>query len=126
MKGIYSLIIELKKDISIKVGALGKINFKKGTYAYIGSAQNNLEARVKRHLSNNKKIHWHIDYFLLNKHTKVIKVLYKNSTKECKLAKEFSKNNLAIEKFGCSDCKCSSHLFKIKRIPKINLLNLSL
>ncbi len=118
MKGAYCLIIELKKDSSIKIGALGNIKFKKGLYCYVGSALNNLEKRVQRHLSKKKKLHWHIDYILLNKNTSIKKVFYKQANKreECKIAKFVLKNSISsITKFGCSDCKCKSHLFIIKK-----------
>ena len=118
MKGTYCLVIELKKDSSIKTGALGRIEFKKGLYCYVGSALNNLEKRVQRHLSKKKKLHWHIDYFLMNQNTSIKKVFYKESNKreECKIARFVLKNSIGqIEKFGCSDCKCKSHLFIIKK-----------
>lgn len=118
MKGAYCLIIELKKHSSIKIGVLGTINFKKGLYCYVGSALNNLEKRVQRHLNSNKKLHWHIDYLLSNKNTSIKKVFYKQSNKkeECKIARFVSKNSMGqIENFGCSDCNCKSHLFMIKK-----------
>lgn len=113
MKGIYLLCIYVEKDINIKIGALGKINFKEGFYVYVGSAQNNLEKRIKRHLSKNKKIHWHIDYMLSNKNVKIYDVLYKKSDKseECIIANNIE--GFKIKNFGSSDCKCYSHLIKI-------------
>ena len=48
------MIINVRKDIKERIGALGKINFKKGKYVYVGSAQNNLEKRIARHLSKDK------------------------------------------------------------------------
>ncbi|MEM2971564.1 MAG: hypothetical protein QW270_03980 [Candidatus Bathyarchaeia archaeon] len=42
MNGVYVLIIKVAKPISVNVGALGKINFEKGLYAYVGSAQKGL------------------------------------------------------------------------------------
>ena len=117
MKGTYCLVIELKKDSSIKIGVLGTIKFKKGFYCYVGSALNNLEKRVQRHLSQKKKLHWHIDYFLMNQNTSIKKVFYKESKnkEECKIARFVLKNSTgAIENFGCSDCSCKSHLFIIK------------
>ena len=117
MKGTYCLVIELKKDSSIKTGALGRIEFKKGLYCYVGSALNNLEKRVQRHFSKKKKLHWHIDYLLMNKNTSIKKVFYKESKnkEECKIAEFVLKNSTSsIAGFGCSDCKCKSHLFIIK------------
>jgi len=37
MKGIYILLIRISKNIQVKIGSLGKINFNKGIYAYVGS-----------------------------------------------------------------------------------------
>ncbi|MEM0465358.1 MAG: GIY-YIG nuclease family protein [Candidatus Pacearchaeota archaeon] len=118
MRGIYILIIRVKKPLKIKIGKLGIINFTKGNYAYIGSAQNNLEKRIMRHKSKSKKkkLHWHIDYLLNNKNSKIIKIFYKKKSKkyECIIAKKLSKKRNIINKFGCSDCTCKSHLIKLE------------
>ena len=114
MKGVYYLEIQLNKNTLIKVGKLGELNFKKGIYYYVGSGMNNVIKRINRHKSDNKKSHWHIDYFLLNKNTKIInyKILLTNVKKnECLLANFISTKLKSINKFGSSDCKCSSHLF---------------
>ncbi|MCW4023856.1 MAG: GIY-YIG nuclease family protein [Candidatus Bathyarchaeota archaeon] len=113
LKGIYVLVIEIDKPIEIKIGKLGTRTFQKGIYAYVGSAQNNLEQRVKRHLSKEKRLFWHIDYLLNDEAAKVTKVHYleKGKADECKIAQLISENALSIEGFGCSDCNCKSHLF---------------
>jgi len=123
MKGIYVLLIKVEKPISVKIGALGKISFKKGNYVYVGSAQNGIEQRVKRHLRKNKKKFWHIDYLLANRNVEVIKIFYKKAQKEeeCKLAKRISKYSLPVKNFGCSDCDCVSHLFFVKNFRKNNM-----
>ena len=111
MKGIYCLIIKVKTDIIQKIGALGKIKFKKGIYVYIGSAQNNLEKRIKRHLSKKKKIRWHIDY-LLQKASITKVILCETADKiECAIAQALSRQFDSIPGFGSSDCRCKSHLF---------------
>jgi len=122
MRGIYLLLIFLKKDTHIRIGKLGDINFEKGRYIYVGSAQNSLETRIKRHLSENKKLFWHIDYLLNNKNASIEKVYYKLTNKksdECKYAKLISKKNSVINKFGSSDSKCKSHLIHVKNIESI-------
>lgn len=123
MKGSYVLIIRNKKDQYIQIGKLGKIFFKNGYYAYVGSALNSLEGRINRHLRENKKFHWHIDYLLSE--TEIVDVFYKESKikEECEIAKNFSELE-SIKGFGCSDCKCKSHLFygkydKIKNIKEL-------
>jgi len=111
MKGSYILVIELKKDKTIQVGKLGKIHFKKGFYVYVGSALNGLEQRINRHLRKTKKKYWHIDYFL--DFADVVDVFYKeNKTREeCKIAKMLDTQLVSSSGFGCSDCRCNSHLF---------------
>lgn len=120
MKGSYCLIIELKKDSKIKIGKLGYINFRKGFYVYIGSAMSSLESRIKRHLSSNKKKHWHIDYLLLNTNSQINDVLFNisDSKIECDLAQIIRENGEEITNFGSSDCKCSSHLIFFKTYEK--------
>ncbi|PMQ02437.1 MAG: endonuclease [Dictyoglomus sp. NZ13-RE01] len=115
MKGIYILLINVEKDLKINVGSLGKIDFKKGIYCYVGSAQNNLEKRILRHISKNKRKFWHVDYLLSNRWANVIGVIYIEADKnmECKIARELEKKKDFIPKFGSSDCKCKSHLFRV-------------
>ncbi len=64
--GIYFLLIKLAISKEIVIGKLGSMQFRKGYYIYVGSAMGNggLRARVGRHLSGQKKMHWHIDYLL--------------------------------------------------------------
>jgi Uri superfamily endonuclease len=80
---------------------------------------NSLIKRIERHLSHEKKMHWHIDYLLNNKNSEIDEVLFNISTKkiECELAKIISKKGEEIPKFGSSDCNCNSHLiyFKLKK-----------
>lgn len=115
-QGIYVLIIQVGEDICVDVGALGETVFGKGLYAYVGSAQTNLEQRVKRHLRKEKKKFWHIDYLLDQPAAKIVEVFFKEAAKpeECKTAKVIGERSKPIAGFGCSDCNCKSHLFHIK------------
>jgi len=116
MKGAYVLFIELSKNGEIKIGALGKVKFKKGFYAYVGSAMNNLEKRVARHLRKEKKLHWHIDYLLMRADVKEIYFRENSKREECLIAKKFAKDFKSVKNFGCSDCKCESHLFYVENL----------
>ncbi len=118
MKGTYVLIIENHEDIEVEIGRLGRVKFKKDFYAYVGSALSGLEQRVGRHLreaGKNKKLHWHIDYFLASPSVEVKEVLFAETEerKECKIAANMhlEKRLESIENFGCTDCACKSHLF---------------
>jgi Uri superfamily endonuclease len=120
LKGTYCLIIHLKNDSQVKVGKLGPINFKEGYYVYVGSALNSLESRLKRHLSSNKKIFWHVDYLLNSDDAELVDIVFAvdNGKWECTLASEISNEGSEIKGFGCSDCKCSSHLFHFIALDK--------
>jgi Uri superfamily endonuclease len=115
MRGVYVLIITVSRSIRVKVGALGSVNFERGFYAYVGSAQNNLEKRVSRHLRRAKRKFWHIDYLLENEAAKVLKVFYIEAGKpsECETARRIGDVSVPVESFGASDCRCKSHLFKL-------------
>ncbi len=117
--GIYALIIRLSKKKEIKIGRLGTFVFSKGFYVYTGSAQNGLEKRISRHLSSDKRFHWHIDYLL--SHAKVVKVVrYVGRKDECKLNRVTGQSAGAtqiVKKFGSSDCNCETHLYYFEDIP---------
>jgi len=123
--GSYQLTIKVKKDIVIKVGALGICHFPKGVYVYTGSAMKNLIQRVERHLRNDKNKtlinpRWHIDYLLYNENTEIIShTLYPSRHKEeciknARLLKT-KKADVPVLGFGSSDCGiCKAHLIKIE------------
>jgi Uri superfamily endonuclease len=121
LKGTYCLLINLENDSKIRVGKLGELDFKKGGYVYVGSALNSLEGRIKRHLSHDKKLHWHVDYLLTHKDTKIMDVIYtvNDSKIECELARIIAKMGVGVDNFGCSDCKCHSHLFYFENIDDL-------
>lgn len=117
MKGVYVLLIFIAEDIDVSVGALGDLNLQKGLYAYVGSAQNNLEKRVERHLRRTKTAKfWHIDYLLSNRQAEVVKAFYKETGKfeECRIARSLSEKMAPVKGFGSSDCRCIGHLFRIE------------
>ncbi len=113
LRGTYCIIIHLKFDSLIKVGKLGLIDFKKGYYVYVGSALNSLESRLKRHLKDEKKLFWHVDYLLNSANAEIDEIVFAVDIGrwECCMAREISQNGTEITRFGCSDCKCTSHLF---------------
>jgi Uri superfamily endonuclease len=111
----YQLYIKISRKVEIQIGKLGFFSFPKGTYIYTGSAKINIEKRIKRHLSKDKKNHWHIDYLLSNNLTKIVNVI-KSNLKECELNAKL-KGKIVVNNFGSSDCKnnCKSHLKLIEK-----------
>ena len=123
-KGSYILVTYLGKDLKIRIGKLGIIDFIKGYYCYVGSAFGkivNLENRIRRYkkLNREKKgnLKWHIDYFLVSPNVSIKRVITFNKKIECEIAKIIEKNsNKTIFGFGSSDCKCKSHFYYFKSL----------
>jgi Uri superfamily endonuclease len=116
--GAYLLILHMEAPTRIKVGALGPIDFPKGTYAYAGSALASLEPRVQRHFSSEKKVHWHIDH--LRARSRPIEALLLRSKEdlECMINEMVGRMEGArpfAPGFGSSDCRCRTHLHSIDR-----------
>ncbi len=113
--GIYTLILSLPQAGQIKVGSLGVIDFAAGFYSYTGSARGpgGLK-RVDRHIKVLQGIkttrRWHIDYLL--PHTSFADVFFTITTQdlECTIAKAMGKRLMSVPRFGCTDCRCQTHL----------------
>jgi Uri superfamily endonuclease len=106
----YQLRISVSKPINVKVGALGVYSFPRGSYIYTGSAKKNIDSRIAKHQSKNKKLRWHIDYLLNSSEVMIIKVS-KTNRNECYWNKTVD-GEIVVDKFGASDCRkgCGSHL----------------
>ena len=114
------LIIQVDENVDVNVGALGKLTFEKGMYAYVGSAQANLEQRIKRHLGKEKRLFWHIDYLLSESSLEVIWQIDSLERLECVWARavtRFSDARILVRGFGSSDCNCPSHLIYLPYRP---------
>ena len=116
MKGVYVLILKLDSDTTITIGKLGTFNFKKGFYAYTGSARGTGGfKRVDRHFKvasgENTTRRWHIDYLLPHAEVICAVTVPTDDDLECAVAGKLAGTLAVIAGFGCSDCSCSSHLF---------------
>ena len=120
--GIYHLLIRLSQDADVSVGRLGNFHFQAGYYVYTGSALGGLESRVSRHLRQEKRLHWHIDYLL--QHGRVIHVITHETAErlECHFNERILSlpdSRIPVKGFGSSDCKCVSHLAYFQKKPII-------
>ncbi len=112
--------MRVKRQTGIRVGSLGAIAFPKGRYVYVGSALNSLLPRLARHLRTSRGegrvAHWHIDY-LLREPGVEIEAIYATDwavRMECEIAARVAERGEAVPRFGCSDCACESHLYRVK------------
>jgi Uri superfamily endonuclease len=106
----YQLRIEVEHPLRLGVGRLGEFLFPAGRYVYTGSARRNLEARIARHLRQEKKLRWHIDWLLTSSGVRVVGVK-RSATEECLLNQKL-RGAIVAPGFGASDCRagCGSHL----------------
>ena len=113
--GHYVLLLRLTGPARLRIGALGTFTFPAGWYIYTGSARRNMQARLRRHFSAEKKIRWHIDSLTSARTCHAVGAVVVPSTGECAL------NRLVVASlgsvhpcrgFGASDCRerCCSHL----------------
>jgi len=114
-KGIYGLILKTNGAV-LSVGALGEVTFPAGWYIYVGSALGSGGlARVDRHIrvyrgTGEHRPRWHIDRLLTDKRFVLTAAVCGKTTNplECTFARRLG--GKGMRGFGCSDCRCISHL----------------
>lgn len=127
--GTYALILHARSQEQIIVGRWGTLDVVPGYYIYVGSAfgPGGVSARIQRHCREDKKRRWHIDF--LREVTTPVQAWCSFSGRdlEHRWAGFFSRQRLfphgggltAIPDFGCSDCRCESHLFATSSVPDL-------
>lgn len=126
-KGTYLLFGSLAVKKELTVGRLGRLDFQPGFYGYVGSAfgPGGLAARLGRHLRPSLRRHWHLDY--LKPWLQPVRVWFTTEPLPCEhqwAAALAVRPDLcaAVERFGCSDCLCLSHLFHFSSLPSRRIL----
>lgn len=114
-KGTYVLVVTLDRELNTTVGAKGPHTFSSGTYCYVGSAMGGLDQRLKRHLAHDKKLKWHIDYLTTECASAEAWESYPEVIPECALGNRIEALGgiPEMDGFGCSDCGCRTHLFRV-------------
>lgn len=113
--GIYTLLLHLDRPREITVGSLGTLLFPEGYYSYTGSARGpGGQKRVERHLrvlrGVNSTRRWHIDYLLPFASLVEVLVVSTSQNLECSIAQRIGEALTPVKGFGCTDCRCVSHL----------------
>lgn len=120
--GFYLFLVSMDEEKTIKIGSSMEQTFAKGFYLYVGSAKKGLSKRIERHKRTRKNKHWHMDY--LREESTVVQSwpIRIQGNYECEIAQQFHAiADSEIAKFGCSDCKCNSHLFFFTENPTTRL-----
>jgi Uri superfamily endonuclease len=122
-RGTYALVLRSNASAATEIGCWGQLTIRPGYYVYVGSAfgPGGVLARVSRHCRKAKRKHWHIDY--LREFANLASVWYSHSPDrlEHHWAEALARMNemKPVKGFGCSDCKCESHLFFVAKKPTL-------
>jgi sugar fermentation stimulation protein A len=117
-RGNYLLMLRIREGRKIDIGQLGTIVFPAGYYLYVGSAMGTLTARMERHRRLLKTKHWHIDYLRAEAEFLAVLPIRSSVSLECALAEKAAQiAEWSISGFGCSDCRCPSHLLGFSLNP---------
>jgi Uri superfamily endonuclease len=127
LPGSYLLLLKLPVSAKIQVGRLGRIGYRRGWYAYAGSAfgPGGLAGRLRHHLRAVKKPHWHIDYLRTQATLMEAWMAVGPPSREHDWAGALAEAPAAGKQvlgFGCSDCRCASHLIGFDRRPGDDLI----
>jgi Uri superfamily endonuclease len=120
-KGCYCLVFE-NPSCTVGIGALGPVTFPAGWHVYVGSALGSGGlARLLRHIAlsraKDRKPKWHVDYLSTGRQFELRYTVHAVTEEpaECRLAEALG--DPGIPGFGCSDCRCPSHLLSRKTDP---------
>lgn len=122
--GTYVLLLYVKTQLRLEVGALGVVTFLEGFYLYVGKAKKHLRKRVERHFAKEKQCRWHIDYLTSSHLVDVIAAfILPLEASECVTVRELARSWRAplVKGFGNSDCPatCDSHLLYLGLREKV-------
>jgi Uri superfamily endonuclease len=126
--GTYILWLSLEVGTALRVGQLGLIAFDPGVYAYVGSAfgPGGVRSRVGRHCKKDKKLRWHIDYLRRICEVSAAWASYERDCQEhhwFNIMKELPGARVPVTGFGCSDCRCLTHLVWFSQRPPLGLFH---
>ncbi|MCE4601896.1 MAG: GIY-YIG nuclease family protein [Desulfurococcales archaeon] len=115
--GYYILLLCIGEQLTVEYGGR-RATLPQGLYAYIGSALNSLEARIRRHLTPVKKVRWHIDRLTTSPHASPLQILAcrtrARGLEPCIASKLAAKGYSGPPRFGSTDNPSSpTHLFML-------------
>jgi Uri superfamily endonuclease len=104
----------------VRIGRLGAFEFPPADYFYVGSALNSLWPRVRRHLHQEGKRHWHVDHLRDVARPLGAWIAITAENRECEVTAALAALPGATRwppRFGASDCRCPGHLLRLEAAP---------
>lgn len=121
--GTYALVLRCESRGQVRIGRWGQLTVVPCYYIYVGSARGpgGIRARVSRHFREFKARHWHIDYLREQASPVFAWISYNPVNQEHQWARGLAAMAAAspVDGFGCSDCRCRSHLFTVRGKPEL-------
>lgn len=119
--GTYILVLKSHAEGAVQIGRWGIMGVEPGYYIYVGSAlgPGGVRSRVTRHWRSEKAKHWHIDYLREILDPWDAWFTYGEERLEHRWANLLLHMDgmKCVPGFGCSDCRCGSHLFQAAVLP---------
>ena len=115
--GAYVLLVALERPLALTPPGLHGAVLGPGSFAYCGSARGpgGIRARVRRHMRDGKRPHWHIDH--LTEAGCVTAVHGVPGGRECELLDRILAvpgATVPVPGFGSTDCRrCPAHLLRL-------------
>lgn len=113
--GTYALVLRSYAGTRTHIGRRGQLTIEPGYYIYVGSAfgPGGVSARVSRHCREVASKRWHIDYLREFVTPTVVWFSFSPVRLEHRWAQALAgmKGMTPIQGFGCTDCRCQTHLF---------------
>jgi Uri superfamily endonuclease len=112
--GTYLLLLPCAEGGECRIGRLGALTLRPGVYAYVGSAlgPGGLAARLRHHAGPAPRPHWHIDR--LRRRLPLAEVWFDDGGGRLEhawaAALARARGAAPVPRFGCSDCRCATHL----------------
>lgn len=122
--GTYVLFLRPRIPGPVRVGSLGELELRPGSYAYVGSGfgPGGVKARLRRHLEGADAVHWHVDYLRRRSEPEEAWVTRDPERREHEWAAALAGlpgAEVPLTGFGSSDCSCTAHLFRFGRRPTL-------
>jgi len=107
------LLLVCSRRLELRVGSLGVLRFEPGLYAYVGSASRGVIPRLRRHMSREKRLRWHIDYLTAGGAEPLGAAVLVGASEQ-EVAEEVVNAGDPVPGFGASDSKLGSHLARVE------------
>ncbi|MFO7649724.1 MAG: GIY-YIG nuclease family protein [bacterium] len=116
----YVLVLFCANRRTLRVGALGELEFQPGYYLYVGSGGANVLKRIERHLRPRKIRRWQVDWLTSGPgRLRPAEACILPGLRECAVARSLGRSLEPAHRLGASDCRCITHLYNSRNAAQV-------